>query len=99
MIGQYRCTGYDNKLEQYSVLIFSYDTEHKNIKKYMVNRVGIISIARLDDHYTVKGMGDRNVIHDYPCNATTVEMLKFTILEMSKTILTAEITDYMETLF
>ena len=99
MIGSYLCTGYDNKLELYELKISAYNTEYDDIKKYRVPRVGIITIAFVRDHYTVKGMGDHNVIRDYPANATVIEMLKFTIPEMSKTILTAEITEYMDTLF
>ena len=99
VIGMYRCSGYDNALEPYTIDISVYTTEFKNIKKYLVTRVGVITIALVQDHYTVKGMGDYNVIRDYPSNATVIEMLKFTIPEMTKTILTAEVTEYMDTLF
>ena len=99
MIGSYRCTGYDNKLAPYGLQISAYNTEYNDIKKYLVPRVGVITIAFVCNHYTVKGMGDHNVIRDYPANATVIEMLKFTIPEMSKTILTAEVTEYMDTLF
>ena len=99
LIGDYRCTGHNNKLVPYELHISVYNTEYDGVKKYMVPRVGVITIAFVYDHYTVKGMGDHNVIRDYPSNATVIEMLKFTIPEMSKTILTAEVTEYMDTLF